>query len=169
MYYALKPVSIELSKIKSYWHLIKRAGNYLDLSWLELAAFCKKYLWINYLQIDGKKKWVIYLMNIVQLAIEVTKSWGKNIGEWFIWKSSWNLTGENGQTVCHCYSNVSRSEVHHGASSHGPKKGMKYEFKSSNLHLPSPYSPISERRIDSTFAAIYSYLLWRHSGNYLAW
>jgi len=44
MYYALKPVSIELSKIKSCWHLIKRAGNYLDLPWLELTASCKKYL-----------------------------------------------------------------------------------------------------------------------------
>lgn len=41
MYYALKPVSIELSKIKSYWHVIKSVGNYLDLSWLELAASCK--------------------------------------------------------------------------------------------------------------------------------
>lgn len=55
MYYALKLASIELSKIKSYWHLIKRVGNYLDLSWLELAASCKKYLWINYSQIDGEK------------------------------------------------------------------------------------------------------------------
>lgn len=55
------------------------------------------------------EKWVIYVMNIVQLAIELTKSWGKilvndlfeNLVE--IWQEKMVK-----QTICHYYSHSSR-------------------------------------------------------------
>lgn len=92
-----------------------------------------------------RKKWVIYLMNIVQLALELTKPWGKilvndlfeNLVE--IWQKKMVK-----QSATIMQIPVDLDDVHtplkHSAmlQAMAVKKILKYEFKSSNLYSPSP-------------------------------